>query len=90
MSVNIMINKVNYSIAVSYRNRNSSVFLERFSHCLDLNDPYTITITGDFHIHFDKNTYEKNKLKELIENNGIEQLINEYTRIYKVSSSIID
>lgn len=46
-------------------------------------------ITGDFNIHSDKNTYDKNKLKNLIENKGMKQLINEYTRIYKESSSTI-
>lgn len=96
LSVNIKINKVNYGIAVLYRspNGNISMFFDGFSDWLDefidSNGSNVMILTGDFNIHYDKDTYDKNKLKALIENNGMKQLIKEPTRIYKDSSSTID
>ena len=47
-----------------------------------------IVITGDF--YFNMRTNGNNKIKDLIKNNNLEQLINEDTHFTENSSSLID
>lgn len=96
LSLNISHKHIKYSIAVLYRSPsgNLSVFFENFSNWVEefvqINGKHTIIIAGDFNIQYNRDNYEKNRLQKLIQNNGMKQLVNEFTRIVKDSSSIID
>lgn len=96
LSLDVVINGSYYGIVGIYRSPSGSIseFIDVFFKWMD--DYYeshsscSIVIAGDFNIHYDKNCQGKSKLKEYIENNGMQQLVNEYTRIFKDSKSMID
>jgi hypothetical protein len=47
-------------------------------------------IGGDFNIDVNKNTYESNRLKHMIESNGMKQLVLDFTRVDQHHRTIID
>jgi hypothetical protein len=47
-------------------------------------------IEGDFNIDVNKNTYESNRLKHMIESNGMKQLVQDFTRVDQHHRTIID
>lgn len=96
LSVDIKINKTSYSVAAVYRSPNANVthFLDRFLQWLDVyidnNNNHSIILTGDFNIDFSKNDYAKKRLQEGIENHGMKQFIQNFTRVRNDSRTIID
>lgn len=49
-----------------------------------------IIITGDFNVDWDKSSCYKNKLEQIFNDNGLKQLVQEFTRVTNNSRTIID
>ena len=49
-----------------------------------------IIIPGDFNIDWCKDNFNKNKMQCLLHNNGLKQVIEEFTRITQGSKTLID
>lgn len=81
-------------IAAIYRSPSygESEFCKNFEEVLEEISDYNcnILITGDFNIDWSKNSQYKNKMECTLNDNGLRQLVNEYTRVTKSSSTIID
>uniref|UniRef100_A0A6P7H480 Uncharacterized protein n=1 Tax=Diabrotica virgifera virgifera TaxID=50390 RepID=A0A6P7H480_DIAVI len=80
LSLDVVINGTYYGIVGIYRSPSGSIseFIDVFFKWMDdyyeYYDSCSIVIAGDFNIHYDKNCQGKSKLKEYIENNGMQQL----------------
>lgn len=56
----------------------------------NLNEQKSNVIVGDFNIDVSSDTFYSGKLKTLINDWGMKQVVNEYTRITKTSKTVID
>lgn len=63
-------------------------FRDLLNNISELNDQ--ICICGDININWNTNDHDKNEIKNIINDCGFKQTINDYTRISKTSKTIID
>lgn len=49
-----------------------------------------IIVTGDFNIDWSKNSFYKNRIESCLNDSGIKQIVNNYTRVTKNTKTIID
>ncbi|XP_037822581.1 serine protease/ABC transporter B family protein tagA-like [Lucilia sericata] len=59
-----------------------------FNDILDIN--CDIIISGDFNIDWSQNNFYKNKIENIINDNGLNQIVNKYTRVTNRSNTLID
>lgn len=88
------LNKTQFIIMGVYRSPSSreTEFCEAFEQAIEEvneNDSDLI-VAGDFNIDWAKNGTYKYKLEAMLNDNGLKQVVNEYTRITKHSKTIID
>ena len=63
----------------------------RFQRIEEISDNnWGILFAGDFSIDWKRNSVYKNRIKNTLTDNGLKQIINECTRVTKISSTIID
>lgn len=92
--IQFSIKKHKYNILNLYHSPSSrdAEFLEKLEEILEqyVTKPGTFILVGDFNINVAKNTHYSNKIKSIIENYGLYQKIDTFTRITKESATIID
>lgn len=67
-------------------------FLNNFEELLEnhIEKDGQLIIMGDYNINYGRNEYYSRKLKTIIERQGLYQLVNEFTRVTKNTSTVID
>lgn len=87
-------NNNEFIVTAIYRSPSSAEveFLESFEEILDDISEMNcdIVIAGDFNIDWSKESFYKNKLKCLLDDNGLKQVMKDFTRITENSKTLID
>lgn len=93
LGIEIKIRNKIYQLITIYHppQTNDNLFLEYVDNFLDdIECKGVVIIVGDFNIDYSKDTFYKRKIKDIIYQYGLYQLVNSPTRITKTSSTIID
>lgn len=93
LSLEIIVNKVLTVLACVYlsASENKTEVLNSFNDWFeDISEGKQILICGDFNIDMLSNTSHKAKLKKICDDNGMQQLIENPTRVGRNSSTLID
>ena len=93
LGIEIKIGKENFQIITIYHppNTKDNLFTEYFEKLIEnIEFKGNLIITGDFNFDFQKETYYVKKIKRMLYQNGLYQIIKSPTRITQYSSTIID
>lgn len=87
-------NKIRFLVMAVYRSPSSHIaeFCESFEELIEeiCEQNCDIIIAGDFNIDWNKNEFYKSKIQNILDDNGLKQVVNECTRITVNSMTIID
>lgn len=94
IGVSVRINHQKYNILNIYHSpsSNDGEFLDKVEEilCEYATKPDTFIVTGDFNINLSKQTFYARKLINIIQGNGLYQIVRDFTRVTQNSSTVID